>query len=614
MNGHGPGFFGHDKLPEKPLSKVDPRVIRWLLGLLFEYPSQVGLGLGLMIVVSLAGLAGPYLLKVGLDRYVAAGDIAGLTGVAALFALLQAIHFIAGYAQSYLMAWVGQRIIYRLRVRLFSHLQGLSLNFFDRWPVGAVMSRVTNDIDSLSQFVSSGLFSLVSDSLTVVGIMAVMIYLHPAMALVALLTVPVLFVITVFFSGRMRRAFHGVRRRLSEMNANLQESISGVRVTQAFSREEVNLDRFEGVNQRNLEANLEAVTLFSIFVPLVELIGSAGTALVLWHSGYLASLGDQRLTVGVVAAFLSYVARFFLPIRDLSQIYNIFQAAAVSSERIYEFLDEKPQVADRPGAGELGPVRGHIRLEGVTFGYGSRPGEELGDDAGRIEGRPVLLDVDIEARPGEMVALVGPTGAGKTTVVNLVARFYDPRRGRVTIDGIDLRAVTQRSWRRQLGVVPQETFLFSGTVFENIAYGKPGATREEAEAAARAANCHGFIERLPGGYATRVGERGVTLSAGQRQLLAIARALLTDPKVLILDEATASVDAQTEALIQEALGRLIRGRTAIVVAHRLSTVRSAARIYFLEEGRVREAGTHQELLEIKGKYWELSRSQWGGKG
>ncbi len=599
---HGPGFFGGPgKAPDKQLSKVDARVYRWLLGLLFEYPSQVFFGVALMVVVSLTGLAGPYLLKVGLDRYVAGGDVAGLTGLAGLFVLIQAANFAAGYAQSYLMAWVGQQIIYRLRMRLFSHLQGLSFNFFDRLPAGAVMSRVTNDVDSLNQFVSSGLFSLVADTLTVVGIVVMMFYLHPAMALVAMLTVPALFGVTAFFSGRMRQAFHGVRRRLSEMNANLQESIAGVRVTQAFSREEVNLTRFEMVNQRNLEANLEAVTLFSIFLPLIDLIGSAGTALVLWHSGYLASLGDERITAGVVAAFLSYVARFFLPIRDLSQIYNIFQAAAVASERIYEFLDEKPQVADRPGASELGPVRGHIRLEGVHFAYEPRSNE-----------RAVLRGLSLEARPGEMIALVGPTGAGKTTVVNLVARFYDPQRGRVTVDGLDLREVTQRSWRRQVGVVLQETFLFSGTIHDNIACGQPGTTRDEVEAAARAANCHGFIARLPDGYETRVGERGVTLSAGQRQLVAIARALLTGPRVLILDEATASVDTQTEALIQEALDRMLQGRTALVVAHRLSTVRSADRIYFLEEGRVREAGTHQELLEIKGKYWELCRSQWGG--
>lgn len=606
---HGPGFF-NQKITDKPLSKVDPRVYGWLFGLLREYPSRIAQGVALTVALSLTGLAGPYLLKIGLDRFIARGDVPGLTGLAAWAVILQAVHWAAGYGQAFLMASVGQDIICRLRLRLFRQLQGLSFDFFDRQPAGAVMSRVTNDIDSLNQFVSSGLFSLVADSLTVVGITAVMIYLHPPMALVALLTVPMLFGVTVLFSGRMRRAFHRVRRRLAEMNADLQESIAGVRITQAFSREETNLHRFEGVNQKNLAANLEAVTLFSIFLPLIELIGSAGTALVLWYSGYLAALGDERITVGVVGAFLSYVTRFFLPIRDLSQVYNVFQAAAVAAERIYEFLDEKPLVSDRSGAREPETVRGHIRLEGVSFSYAPYLGKG-GDQAGAKGARLALRGIDLEAKPGETVALVGPTGAGKTTVVNLVARFYDPQEGRVTVDGTDLRELAQRFWRRRLGIVLQETFLFSGTVYDNIAYGRPEASREEIEAAARAANCHAFISRLPGGYGTQVGERGVALSSGQRQLLSIARALLADPQILILDEATANVDTQTEALIQEAVSRLLDGRTALVVAHRLSTVRSADRIYFLEDGEVKEAGTHQELIERKGRYWEMSLSQWG---
>ncbi|MBC7339014.1 MAG: ABC transporter ATP-binding protein [Firmicutes bacterium] len=416
-----------------------------------------------------------------------------------------------------------------------------------------------------------------------------MLRIDAPLALASFTVLPLLFLLTWGFQGRLVQAFHRVRRRIADVNANLQESISGVRVTQAFSREDANAERFDEINARNLHANVQAAALESAFFPAVELVGAVGSAVLVWYGGHLIFLG--RVPLGTVVAFLNYLTRFFMPIREITQVWGVFLSAGVSTERIVEILSTEPRVKEEPGAVELGRVRGEVRFEGVHFSY--QPGQE------------VLHGIDLEAQPGETVALVGPTGAGKTTVINLLARFYDPDRGRITVDGQDIRGVTLASLRRQLGVVLQDNFVFSGTIRENIRYGRPGAADREVEEAARAVGADAFIRRLPQGYDTDVGERGARISVGQRQLLAFARALLADPAILVLDEATSSVDPYTEALIQEALRRLLRGRTAIVIAHRLSTVRDADRIYVLDGGRVAEVGTHDQLLARGGLYRHL---------
>lgn len=589
-----------DTSAEKKLAEVSPATFRRLFAEMWAFKTQMLLGFLAMTAASVAGLAGPYLLKVGIDEHVARGDRRGLLLIALAMAGVYLINWAATYAQTYVMTWTGQHVIHRLRMRLFGHLQRLSLRYFERTPAGAVMSRVINDIDALNQFVSGGLVNLVADTFQIVGIIAIMVSMHPAFAAVSLLTIPLLLIVTRFFTVRMRAAFQRQRQRIAEINTNLQESIAGMRVTQSFVREGENLARFEGLNQRAMEANLRAAGWFALFFPTVEVISALGTALVLWYGGARLIARDPGVSVGVLAAFLAYLTRLFAPVRDLSQFYNVLQAAAVASERIYELLDQRPDVADRPGASGLPPVAGHVRFERVTFGY---------DPA-----RPVLREVSIEARPGETIALVGPTGAGKTSIISLLARFYEPQAGRITVDGHDIAGVTLRSLRRQFGIVLQDTFLFSGSVADNIRYGRPGATDATVEAAARTVGAHDFIARLPDGYATEVHERGAILSAGQRQLIAFARALLADPRVLILDEATSSVDAATEARIVAALDRLLAGRTAIVIAHRLSTVRRADRIYVIEDGRVVEQGRHDELLARGGRYAALYRQQFAEGG
>ncbi|MDP3487802.1 MAG: ABC transporter ATP-binding protein, partial [Bacillota bacterium] len=401
------------------------------------------------------------------------------------------------------------------------------------------------------------------------------------LALVTFTTFPFLLLIATRFRGRMQQAYHEVRRKAATVNANLQESISGVRVTQSFVREDKNAQRFDETNQDNMQANMQAAQLNSAFGPLVEIVATLGVCIVVWYGGLL--IKADILTIGVVFAFLRYVSRFFMPIRDLSQVYNVWQAATVSIDRIFELLDTEPIVKDSPDAIELPQIEGHVCFEGVTFGY--KPDQ------------PILYNINITVEPGQTVALVGPTGAGKSSTINLLSRFYDPQQGKITIDGYDVRDVTQRSLHQQLGIVLQDTFIFAGTVKDNIRYGNPDATDEEVEASAKAVNAHDFIMRLPDGYGTEVHERGARLSIGQRQLISFARALLANPRILILDEATSSVDAYTEVLIQKALETLLKGRTSFVIAHRLSTIRNADRIITIDNGRVVEQGTHEELLQ-----------------
>jgi len=591
----GPGAFRLDDYDVK-LSQVDPRIYRLLGSLVRPYLPRLAVAVLLMAATALTGLAGPYLTQVAIDRFVAERDPAGLNLVALAFLATALLNWWSSYGQTYLVSYVGQSIIYDLRDRMFRHLQRLSFRFFDSMATGRIMSRLMSDVDAINQLISAGLVSLFADSLVLVTIMATMLWMNFRLALVSFLTIPALVLVLRIFRGWMRDAFMTMRRRAADMNAHLAEAIAGMRVTQAFVREARNQQLFDGINERLRQAQLEAVRVWAAMMPSIEVVSAFGVMLVLWYGGALLRGGTADVTVGQVAAFILYLNRFFQPIRDLSQVFNVFQAAVVSAERVAELLDQQPEIEDMPGARDLPRVAGRVEFRDVWFGY--EPGQV------------VLKGINLRAEPGETIALVGPTGAGKTSIINLLARFYDPQQGQVLVDGVDLRTVTQRSWRSQLGIVLQDTFLFSGTIRDNIRYGRPDATDEEVEAAARAVGAHDFIMRLEKGYDTEVHERGAKLSVGQRQLIAFARALCADPAVLILDEATSNIDTYTESVIQGALQTLLRGRTAFVIAHRLSTIRSADRIYYIEDGQVVEQGRHEELLALGGRYAQLYRKQW----
>ncbi|BAD41708.1 ABC transporter ATP-binding protein [Symbiobacterium thermophilum IAM 14863] len=594
----GPGAFRLDDYDVK-LSQVDPRIYRLLGTLIRPYVPKLAAGVLLMVATALTGLVGPYLTQVAIDRFVAERDPAGLDLVALAFLATALLNWWSSYGQTYIVSYVGQSIIYDLRDRMFRHLQRLSFRFFDSMATGRIMSRLMSDVDAINQLVSSGLVSLFADSMVLVTIMGTMLWMNWRLALVSFITIPTLLLVLRLFRGWMRDAFMAQRRRAADMNAHLAEAIAGIRVTQAYVREARNQAQFDGINERLRQANLGAVRVWATMMPSIEVVSAFGVTLVLWYGGILLRGGTADVTVGQVAAFILYLNRFFQPIRDLSQVFNVFQAAVVSAERVAELLDQQPEIVDRPGARDLPRVAGRVEFRDVVFGY--EPGQV------------VLKGINLRAEPGETIALVGPTGAGKSSVINLLARFYEPQEGQVLVDGVDLSTVTQRSWRSQLGIVLQDTFLFSGTIRDNIRYGRPDATDEEVEAAARAVGAHDFIVRLEKGYDTEVHERGAKLSVGQRQLIAFARALCADPAVLILDEATSNIDTHTEAVIQEALQTLLRGRTAFVIAHRLSTIRSADRIYYIEDGQVVEQGRHAELLALGGRYARMYRGQWEGE-
>jgi len=565
------------------------RRISTLARLTAPYKGRTALAVLALLAATLTALAPPYLAKVALDDGIRQQDLRALTLIVALFLVAGLASLATSAAQTYFTGWTGERILADLRNKLFRHLQGLSLGFYERNRAGVIISRLTNDVAALDQLVTDGVTTLVQSTLILVGSAAVLFYLDWRLALATLSVVPALAVATAIFRIRSSRAYRAVRERLGLVTATLAEDIAGMRVVQSFTREPARRRHFEEVNAHYRAANQQTVVNSGVYFPFVDFLSSAATAVVLGYGGYLLSQGE--VSVGTLFAFILYVSNFFDPVQQLSQLYNTFLAAVAALDKIMDVLDEVAEVEDRPGAAELGRIDGDVRIDGLRFGYGTGP--------------EVLHGIDLEVPAGTTVALVGHTGAGKSTIAKLLARFYDPREGAITVDGTDLRDVTQESLRRQLGIVPQEGFLFAGSVRDNIAFGRPAATNEQIREAATAVGAHEFIMRLEDGYETDVQERGTRLSLGQRQLVAFARALLADPRILILDEATSSVDIGTERRIETALRTLLAGRTAFVIAHRLSTIRGADLIVVLEHGRIVEQGSHDELMERQGLYTAL---------
>ncbi len=570
----------------------DSRLMRRLIRYLKPYTLQVVVAAVLLLLISVTRLAGPYLIKIAIDQYILPRDTTGLLFISLVFIAILLLQFFINFFHVYLMQWIGQKVMFDIRRELFDHIQHLSLHFFDRNPVGRLVTRVTNDVSALNEVLTSGVVAIFGDVFTLAGIVIVMLSLDTKLALVTFCVLPFLFIVTFKFRSRVRRSFRKIRKRLAKINTFLQENISGMYIVQLFSRESVNYKRFRNLNRDYLHAHLQTIFYFALFFPIIEFLGYLAIGATIAYGGW--QYRATGMTLGVLIAFIQYAQNFFRPISDLSEKYNILQGAMAASERIFKILDEKAEVFSPAQPALLPSIQKGIEFRNVWFAYQND--------------QYVLKDISFSIEKGQNVALVGATGSGKTSIINLLTRFYDVQKGQIFIDGGDIRKLSLENLRRRIAIVQQDVFIFSGTVADNIRLGED-FSQQRIEEAAHHVSAHEFIEHLPNGYQTDVRERGNQISTGQKQLLAFARALAFDPEILILDEATASIDPHTETLIQQALATLMANRTSIVIAHRLSTIKHADLILVLHKGRIREMGTHEKLLKKGGIYTKLYRIQ-----
>lgn len=574
----------------------DWQLTKRLAGYLLPYKFYILSALALLFLISLLGLVGPYLTKIAIDEYIRQESISGLNRIALLFILVLLIRFVVQYGQIQIMQYTGQKVMQDLRLELFSHLQRMSPEFFNKRPVGGIMTRLVGDVEVLNEMVTSGVVSMLGDMFMLLGIMGVLLWMNLKLALVVFLVLPLIFFAAQVFRQKVRESFRQIRIRMAKINAFLQENISGMSIVQAFCRERRNLEQFKTINGDYLESYLKTVFYYALFFPAIEIITALALGLIIWYGG--GQVLEGTLTLGVLVAFIEYTQRFFRPINDLSEKYNILQSAMAASERVFNLLDTSPSIIPPATPQKIEQFSVGIEFKDVWFAYNA---DEY-----------VLKNISFRVDKGESVALVGLTGAGKTSVISLLARFYDIEQGQIMIDGHDIRKLDQAVWRSNISLVLQEPFLFSGNILSNVRLGREDISLEQVEQAARRVNAHQFISQLPEGYYEPIQERGANLSAGQRQLIAFARALVFDPQLLILDEATSNVDSQTEALIQDALKKLLQGRTSIVIAHRLSTIQQADKIIVLDKGEVVEEGNHQKLLAKEGIYYWLHQLQFKG--
>jgi ATP-binding cassette subfamily B protein len=617
MVGRGPGS---QWTGERASRGTRGRNLRGLLALIKPYRTRAIFMLVALIVGTGASLAPPLLARAAIDKGIGHRDVTTLVLVVVAFLFSALLVWAMTYAQTYLVGWVGQRALADLRIRIFTHLQTLPIGFYESRPAGVLISRITNDVEALDSLVTDSVVTLFQAGLTLIGTVGILLYLDVKLALITFCVLPLLLAGSLWFRIVSAGAFRRTRETIGSITAYLQETLSGIRVVRSFAQEPVHEAQFTVLNQDNRDANMTTVKLNAAYFPTVEMLSGVAVGAIVLYGGLQAIEG--HITVGTVVAFVAALSNLFEPIQQLSQLYATYQSGMAALEKIFQLLDVRPDLDDRPGAIELGRIAGEVDFDDVSFAYARRPqraaaaGAEpaaagtgtAGANGSAPDEQVLALDhINLQIPPGQTVALVGATGAGKSTMAKLIARFYDPTSGAVLVDGHDLREVSSSSLRSQMGIVPQEAFLFSGTVAENIAFGRPDADADQIRAAAAAVGAEEFISELPSGYDTEVGERGTQLSAGQRQLIAFARALIADPRILVLDEATSNVDIHSEARIEQGLRRLLAGRTSIVIAHRLSTIRQAGRIVVLEHGRIAEQGTHDELIEAEGRYYELYR-------